>query len=63
MHSTLKCFIMKETKLWTDSLMNYNCQGDFWTSLVVTWGRQSGIEEYCNYGGFEMMEVYTHGGQ
>jgi hypothetical protein len=39
--------------------MNYDCQGDFRTSLVVTSGKKSGIEEYLGYGRFEKMKVYA----
>jgi hypothetical protein len=59
----LECFIMKETKLWVDSLMSYDCWRDFQTSLVIIGGRQSGIEKYPSYGRFEKIEVYVQGGQ
>ncbi len=54
---------MKETKLWFDSSMSYNCRGDFQTSLVVTSGRQSGVEKYRCYGGFQKTKVYAQRGQ
>jgi hypothetical protein len=50
---------MKETKLWADSSMSYDCRRDFQTSLVVIGGRRSGVEKYHSYGGFQKTEVYA----